>query len=506
MMSACNPAPKYAKPPVQTPAAFKEIPPEFKEGSGWKIAQPGDDKIRAKWWEIYNDPQLNTLEEQVQVSNQSIASAEAAFRASRALVISARAALAPILSASPAFTNSRTSANTRTNISTVQSSNSGRAVNNWFFPVDVSYTLDFWHRIRNTILVNTYQAQASAADVATALLTIQGELATDYFEIRELDAQRGLLEETVANYRQTLQLTETLFNAGIDSEEDVAQSQTQLDTALAQLTDVGVARATLEHAIATLIGKPASNFALPAMQFVATPPEVPVAVPSTLLERRPDIAANERLVAAANTEIGVVRAAYYPDVTLSGSGGFQAASFTKWFAWPSRFWSIGPQLSEEVFDAGIRRAQTDQARALYDQNVANYRQTVLTAFQAVEDQLSTLRILQNELAQQRTAIGSAQHSLDLSLTRYKTGVDSYLNIITAQNTVLTNRLTELQIRLRQMSASVSLVIALGGGWDNSQIPEPKQLIGKHPEPQQVQPPKDQQPAAAPNPSPLPKTS
>ncbi len=511
LLSACNPAPKYARPPAQTPTAFKEVPPEFKEGPGWKVAQPGDDKIRAKWWEIYNDPQLNALEEQVAISNQTIVAAEANFRAARSLVISVKSALMPTMTVSPSYTNARfssTAKGTRAVIqgggTTTTTSSGGTttttsgaspttavggtsntsAINTYSLPVDLSYTLDLWHKIRNAVAVNAFNAQASAADVATALLSTRAELATDYFEVRALDAQRQILEETVANYRQALDLTATLFKNGIDSEEEVAQAQTQLDTTVAQLTDLGVARAQYEHAIATLTGKPAANFSLPVAPFVPNPPSIPVGLPSQLLERRPDIAASERQVAAANSEIGVVKAAYYPDLTLSASGGFQTSQISQWFSWPSRFWSIGPTAAETIFDAGIRRAQNQQAQAQYEVTVANYRQSVLTAFQAVEDNLSSLRILSREIEQEQTAVNSSRHYLDLSLTRFKSGVDSYLNVITAQNAVLTSRETALQIQLRQMTSSVGLIMALGGGWDASELPKTADL-SKHPKIQQT---------------------
>ena len=502
LLSACNPAPKYAKPPAQTPAAFKEaVPQEYKEGTGWKVAQPGDDKIRGKWWEIYNDPQLNALEEQVQISNQTIAAAEANFRVARSLVLSGRAALFPLVSASAQYTNSRFSqtakganivgtggaANTGTAVGTTTGTGSTTSVggtsgtgviNNFSLPVDVSYTIDLWHKLRNTVAASAYQAQASAADVATALLSTQAELAQDYFQVCALDAERIILRDTVANYRRTLDLTLSRFRGGIDSDEDVSQAQTQLDTAIAQQTDLGVARAQYEHAVATLIGKPPAGFSLSVAPFTPTPPPVPVALPSELLERRPDIAAAERQVAAANAEIGVARAAYYPNLTLSASGGFETSTFTQWFDWPSRFWSLGPTLAETIFDAGLRRAANQQAQASYEGTVATYRQTVLTAFQAVEDNLSSLRILSEEIVQQHTAVNSANHFLNLSLTRYQGGVDSYLNVITAQNTLLSNRETELQIQLRQMTSSVSLIMALGGGWNASQLPNMKQLTAK----------------------------
>lgn len=523
LLSACNPGPQYAKPPAQTPSAFKEAPPQdYKEGEGWKIAQPGDDKLRAKWWEVYNDKQLNVLEEQVQVSNQSIAAAEANFRSARALVVSARSALFPTVTAGPSYTNSRFSSTARTTVvsgattttststtgtsttgtgttgtsttgtsstgtSSGTSTSSGTAasgiagvVNNFAVPIDVSYTVDLWHKVRNTIAANTYSAQASAADVATALLSTQAELAEDYFEVRALDAERKVLDQTLDNYRSSLQLTQILYKTGIDSDQDVSQAQTQLDTATAQLTDLGVSRAQYEHAIAMLIGKPPAGFALEVAPFIPKPPDVPLALPSELLERRPDIAGAERLVASANAQIGVAKAAYYPQLTLSASGGVESASILNWFTWPSRFWSLGPQLAQTLYEGGARRAATEQAQASYDAAVANYRQTVLTVFQAVEDNLAALRILSTEVGQQHTAVVSSAHYLDLAQTRYKTGVDSYLNVITAQSSVLTNRETEVTIQLRQMTASVQLIMALGGGWDTSQLPKPSDMLVKPP--------------------------
>lgn len=517
---ACNPAPKYAKPPAQTPTTFKEgIPAEYKEGAGWKIAQPGDDKLRGNWWEIYNDPVLNGLEERVAISNQTIIQSEGNFRTARAAVVAARSALFPMLTANPSYVNSSLSATSKsaivvggststsggsTTTTSGQAGSSGSTVvNNFSIPFDLSYTVDLWHRIRNTVAANVFTAQATQADVGTALLSTQAEVAQDYFEVRALDAQRRLLTDTLENYQQSLHLVLSLFNAGIDSDEDVAQAQTQVDTATAQLTDLGVSRANYEHAIAVLTGQPPSSFALAVAPFVPKPPDVPVALPSELLERRPDIAAAERRVAAANAEIGVARTAYYPDLTLNASGGFQTASFLEWFDWPSRFWSVGPTLATTLLDVGARRAANEQAQANYDATVASYRGAVLSAFQAVEDNLSTLRILSQEIGQQATAVGSAQRYLDLSMTRYKAGVDSYLNVITAQNTVLANRETQLQIELRQMTASVGLVMALGGGW-NSQLPTPEELIAKPPK-NQTSPGAPASPVsapAAPNPPPL----
>jgi len=471
LLCGCNPAPKYARPPAPTPTAYKEAPGD-KEGTGWKLAQPGDDKLRGKWWEIYNDPQLNALEAQVAISNQSIKVAEANFRAARALVVSARSALYPTIGATPAYTNSRGSGTT-SHIPGVTG-----VVNEYALPFDVSYTPDFWHRIRNTIDEEVFSAQASAADIATALLTTQADLATDYFELRATDMQRKILDDTMVNYRQNVDLTTTLYKTGIDSEQDLVQAQNQLDTATAQATDLGVARAQYEHAIATLIGKPPAELTIAVSTFNPTPPPVPVGLPSTLLERRPDVAALERTIAAANANIGIARAAYYPTLTLSASGGLESSSFTKWFTWPSRFWSVGPSLSQTLFDGGARRGQNEQAQAQYDAAVANYRQTVLTSFQAVEDQLAALRILSQEIVEQQTAINSSQRYLDLAMIRYKTGVDSYLNVITAQNSLLSNRESQVSSEVRLMSASVSLVMAVGGGWDPASLPQMKDLIAK----------------------------
>ena len=519
LLSACNPAPRYVKPPVAAPPAFKEaIPQQFKEGTGWKIAEPGDDKIRPSWWEMYNDPQLDALEEQVRVSNQSIIAAESNFRAARALVQSARSALFPTITTAPSYTNSRfSSTGGRTSAVVPGSATSaaagtsggvaagaaGNIINDFSLPVDVTYTVDLWHRVRNTIAANAASAQASAADIATALLSTQSELAQDYFEVRALDAEREVYRQTLENYRRSYDLTMTLLKAGLDSEEDVAQARTQLDTATAQATDLGVSRAQYEHAIATLIGKPAAEFSLPVAEFVPKPPPVPVALPSELLERRPDIAALERQVAAGNAQIGVARAAYYPNLTLSATGGFETSHFLEWLTWPSRFWSLGPTLAQTLFDAGARRAATEQAQAQYDAAVANYRQTVLSDFQAVEDNLSTLRILAQEVGEQEAAIRSSGQYLDLALTRFRTGIDSYLNVLTAQTALLTNRQTEVQIELRQMTASVSLIMALGGGWDASQLPKVEDLAKKS---QPVNRQIIAQPAnlAAPNPPPLPR--
>ncbi len=495
LVSCKNLAPTYATPPAPTPQAYKEAPAQFKEGSGWKIAEPGDDKIRPKWWEMYNDPVLSSLEEQVKISNQTIVAAEANYRASQATVLAARSALYPTISTGPSYSNGR-SLNTGT----------AKTLNEFQLPFSGTYTVDLWHRIRNQIAADAALAQASAADIQTALISVQTTLAQDYFELRATDAQRLILQDTLKNYQDALKLTGILYKTGIDSEQDVTQAQVQYDTANAQLTDLGVARAEYEHAIAVLIGKPASSFDIAYGVFAPTPPPVPVALPSTLLERRPDIAALERTVASDNALLGVARAAYYPDLTLTASVGLESLSFTKWFTWPSRFWSLGPGVSQTLWDAGARRAGVVQAEANYDAAVANYRETVLTSFQAVEDQLASARVLANEVVQQQTAVNSSQHYLDLANIRYKTGVDSYLNVITAQNTLLTNRETEVQVQLRQMTTSVQLILALGGGWDKSQLPQ--QVLPIVPRPNSTLPGGNQPSPASPNynPAPVPKSA
>lgn len=500
-ISSCNVGPKYAKPTAPTPQAYKEaVPKEFKEGTGWRLADPKDDQIRGNWWELYGDPQLNSLEVQVRVSNQTIAQAEASFRQARAIVHEARSQLYPTLTASPSFTNSRVSSQTRnlsTSGSTVPVSTTGGVINTYSLPFDLSYEVDLWHKVRNQIAENAFQAQASAGDLATAVLTTQTEVAQDYFEIRSLDAQKKVLDETATAYRETLRLTTARYNGGIASDEDVSQAKTQLDTAIAQATDLGVARAQFEHAIAMLIGKAPFDFSLPVADFKPNPPPIPVGIPSELLERRPDIAAAERRVAAANAQIGIDQAAYYPNLTLSASAGFQAISLANWFTWPARFWSVGPGLGQTLFDGGLRRATTEADRAAYDGTVANYRQTVLTSFQGVEDNLAALRILAQEVVEQQTAVNDAQHTLQLATVRYTGGVDSYLNVITAQTSVLNNQLSEINIQLRQMTSSVQLVKQLGGGWSTSQLPSMQDLTAKQPK-TPMNPPGGSPPSPSPN--------
>jgi NodT family efflux transporter outer membrane factor (OMF) lipoprotein len=477
LSGGCNVGPKYQRASVDTPPAYKEV-------NGWKTAQPQDDTLRGKWWEVFNDPELTSLEEQVNVSNQNIKSAEASFLEARAIVKQARSQLFPTVTTSPSITAERQPANGNVATSTTGSGSgsSGGGSSSTFvdysLPFDASYQVDLWGRIRNQVKEDIYTAQSSAADLQNVRLTAQAEVAVDYFEIRAQDAQKQLLDATVKAYQDSVDLTKVLYETGIDSDEDVAEAETQLDTTQAQDTDLGILRAQYEHAIALLVGKPAGSFSVAVEPLKATPPGIPVGVPSQLLERRPDVAAAERSMAAANAQIGVARAAYFPTLTLSAAAGLESDAIATWFTWPSRFFSVGPQLAETLFDAGLRRATLEQYRAAYDQVTASYRQTVLTAFQQVEDNIAELRILAQEIQQQDTAVNAAQRTLGLAADRYRLGIDSYLNVITAQTTLLTNQRTALTLRMEQMTSSVQLIEALGGGWDASQLPSSASMIAK----------------------------
>jgi NodT family efflux transporter outer membrane factor (OMF) lipoprotein len=447
---------------------FKEQPPEsFKESDGWKTAQPSDQALRGNWWEIFGDPQLNALEEEVTVSNQNLKVAEARFRQARAMIRFNRSAEFPTITTSPSIANERLSANQPYFPQALANNGTG----SFTLPLDLSYEVDLWGRIRRTVSASKEEAQASAADLQTANLSLHAELAVDYFELRSADVQEQLLDNTVKAYTDAVQLTQSRFDGGAAPKSDVAQAQTQLDGARVQDTDITVMRAQFEHAIATLIGKPPAEFKItPAPKTELQLPVIPVGVPASLLERRPDIAAGERRVAEANDQIGIARAAFFPSLVLGASGGFTGTTIANWFNWPSRMWAVGGQASQTIFDAGRRRAVSEGSVANYDGTVASYRQTTLTAFQEVEDNLAALRILEKEAQQQREATTSAQESLQLFTNRYEGGVDNYLQVITAQTVLLTNQRNDIDIERRRMDASVLLVKAVGGGWDASQLP------------------------------------
>jgi NodT family efflux transporter outer membrane factor (OMF) lipoprotein len=444
------------------------------------VAQPKDDALRGKWWEIFNDPQLNALEEKVNVSNQTIAAAAASFLAARALVMEARSQFFPTVTTNPAVTRQRTPS---TLSSALAGGSSSPAVtfNTYTLPFAATWQPDLFGRVRNTVRSAAYGAQASAADLENTRLTLQGDVAADYFQLRGQDALKQLLDSTVVALQQSLDLTKALYETGIDSAEDVALAETQLETTQAQDAALGVQRAQFEHAIAMLTGQPASTFSIPVEPLKSSPPAIPFGVPSQLLERRPDIAAAERLVAQANAQIGIAKAAYFPTITLSAAAGFESTSASTWLTWPARFFTIGPAAAETIFDAGLRRATVEQFRAQYDQTVANYRQAVLTAFQQVEDNLASLRILSAEIRYQDTAVESAKKTLAIATERYRAGIDPYLNVIIAETSLLSNQQTAVNLRIQQMTASVGLIEALGGGWDASQLPSPGQtMIGKMP--------------------------
>ena len=497
LFKGCDKAPKYANPTAPTPPSYKEITPEnFKETDNWKFARPKDDVIRGKWWEIFNDSQLNALEEKVNISNQNIALADANFRMARAVVKESRSQYFPTVTTNPSIIASRQSSR-----ATQSSVSGGHVITDYTLPFDVSWEPDLWGRIRNTVSASASEAQATAADLENVRLSVEAELAFDYYEVRSLDAQKQLLDSTVAAYQQELDLTRVRFQTGIASDEDVAQAETQLETTQAQATDLGIQHAQLEHAIALLTGQPASTFSLSSAPLKAEPPPIPIGLPSQLLERRPDIAASERRVAEANAQIGVTKAAFSPALTLSAAAGVVSTSIASWFTWPARFFSLGPTLAQTLFDKGKRAAATEQARAQYDGTVANYRQTVLTAFQEVEDNLAALRILSRELEQQEAAVKSSERTLSLANDRYKSGIDSYLNVITAQTTLLANQRTAVNLRMQQMTASVELIKALGGGWNASQLPTPKELTIKTPLPAPKGPIAKPTPTPEPTPSP-----
>jgi len=461
LLGGCSFAPKYVRPTVETPAVFKE-----NSGTNiWKVAQPNDATNRGRWWEAFNDSQLDALEDQVTVSNQNVAAAFANFLAARAIVKEAQAQLFPTLVANPSVTRSRMPSGSQ-----IGSLSHNPNTTDYSLPLDASWQLDLWGQIRNTVKASAAEAQATAADLENTRLTAQAELASDYFQLRGQDALEQLYDDTVTAYRQSFELTKVLFKTGIDSDQDVAQAETQLETTEAQDTNLRILRAQLEHAIAMLTGKSASAISIPREPLNANPPAIPSGVPSELLERRPDIAAAERLVAAANAQIGVAKAAYFPTITLSASGGFESVGTENLLDWPSRVWSIGAGMSETILDFGARAATVAQYRAARDSAVAQYRQTVLSAFQQVEDNLATLRILDQEIQQQDVAVKSSARYLTLALHRYKLGIDSYLNVITAQTTLLANRQTLVNLRTQQMTAAVQLIEALGGGWNASQLP------------------------------------
>ena len=463
LLSACAVGPDYVRPATVAPAAFKET-------KDWKTATPQDQELHGKWWEIYQDQQLNALVEQVDISNQNLAQAEAQYRQAKALVESARSSYFPTVSANVSSTRSG-GRNSGSSLSSGSSAGSGSVTTSDSLGLSASWEPDLWGRISRTVESNQASAQASAADLQVARLSAQSTLAQNYLQLRVLDQQQNLLNDTVAAYQKSLQLTQNQYAVGVVARSDVIQAQTQLRSAQAQALDNGVLRAQLEHAIALLTGQAASTFSITPAPLVAVLPDIPIGVPSSLLERRPDVSSAERLAAAANAKIGVAKAAYFPNLTLSASGGFQSNSFANWLTVPNRIWSLGPALAATLFDGGARRAQSDQAIAAYDASVAVYKQAVLTSFQEVEDNLAALRILEQEAVVQGETVQFAHHALELILNQYKAGTVNYTSVVTAQATAFSADLSALNIQNRRYAASVQLIKALGGGWNQAELPD-----------------------------------
>jgi NodT family efflux transporter outer membrane factor (OMF) lipoprotein len=469
LLAGCMVGPQYKRPAAAIAPAFKEVPQQA-ASDGWKPGQPSDQKLKGNWWGLYQDPQLDALEVQVDTANQTLKAAEANFRAARAAIGYARSNEAPSIGVSPSVASVRESANEPYFLTNLANNGGG----DFTLPFDLNYEIDLWGRIRRGVNAAREQAQASAADMESVRLSLHAELAIDYFGLRSTDAQAKLLDDTIQAYQSALELTQQSVTGGLALQSDVTQAEAQLEQTRVQRTDVDVQRTQFEHAIAVLIGKPPALLTIPPRPINLQPPQmpaIPLVLPSALLERRPDIAADERRMAAANEQIGIAKAAYYPSLSLNGIVGMEGTSALNWFTWPSRFWAVGPSLSETLFDGGRRRATTQRTRANYDATVANYRQTTLSAFQQVEDNLAALRILQTESGQQHHATTAALQSLQIFEQRYTGGLDLYLQVITSQTTALADQRNEIDITRRQLDASVLLIKALGGDWDAQELPK-----------------------------------
>jgi NodT family efflux transporter outer membrane factor (OMF) lipoprotein len=491
-LAGCNVGPKYIPPAATAPAAFKESPAQFKETDGWTIAQPQDATLHGKWWEIYNEPELNALEEELNIDNQNVRQYFENFMEARALVREARSQYFPTVSLGPSYTRSQSSSNigsagngsagasggTTTTTTTTTTSTGGKQSQVFVLPLEASWEPDLWDKVRNTVRSSQYNAQLSAADLENERLTEQASLAEYYFEIRGQDALQQLLNDTVEADKKAEESEKARYDNGVDDQISLVEAQTTLETAQSAAINAGVARAQYEHAIAMLVGKQASGFSIPVRALTTAPPPIPIGLPSQLLERRPDVAAAERNMASANAQIGVAYAAFYPALTLSGTVGVESSSIGKLLEWPSRFWSVGPAVSQSIYDGGLRRATVNQYVATYNANLAAYRQSVLNAFQQVEDYLAAVRILSQQILRQQQAVNSSQTFLTLETKRYDNGIDPYIDVMTAETTLLSNQETLSNLHVQEMTASVQLIEALGGGWDRSQLPTPAQVTQK----------------------------
>ncbi len=477
-IAGCRVGPRYhaPAPPAVTAPNYKESPIHFQDAEGWKVASPQDAMIRGNWWEIFNEPELNQLETQLNVNNQNIKISFENFMAARAVVAEARAQFWPTITAGASWNRSRSSGNLRNS----SQANTGQTSTLWSAPLQASWTPDFWGKIRNEVRETEYAAQASAADLELEKLTEQASLAQYYFEIRGQDMLQTILNQTVAADQKALDSAQGAFDAGTGTYISVVEARATLKSAQSSATNVGLSRAQYEHAIAMLLGRIASDFSIPIKPMLYVPPQIPTGVPSQLAERRPDVAAAERTMAAANATIGIGYGAFFPQVTIGASAGFDSSTLKHLFDWPSRFWSIGPSVAETVFDGHLYRAQLHQYEAIYNGDLATYRQTVLTAFQQVEDSMAATRIYSQQILRQQEAVKSSQEFLDLEMERYNAGVDPYVDVVTAQTTLLNNQVTLNSLQVEQMLAAVQLVQALGGGWDRTQLPTPSQVGAKVP--------------------------
>ncbi len=477
-IQGCQVGPRYVAPSMPAPPAFKETQPQQSaDGTVWTPATPQDAVLRGKWWELYQEPELNALEEKLNVANQNIAQSFQNFMAARAQVKQARAAYYPTVTVEPSYTRARTSGNA-SGQSSVSSGTVNQNSNSFSLPFDVSWEPDVWGKIRNSVREYANAAQASAADLANERLSEQANLAQYYFELRGQDALINLYQQSVVAYQKNLDLTKIRSSTGVDDEQSVAQAKLNLTNAIAATTNLRIARAQYEHAIALLIGEPASSFSMPKRALDTKVPAIPIGVPSQILQRRPDIASAERKMAEANALIGVETAAYYPSFNIGGDLGLQSNKIGSLFTWPSRFFSLGPSASETLFDGGLRRGTLNQYKAQYKADEASYRQTVLTAFQQVEDYLASDRWMEQQRGEQQESVAAARRYYDLASIRYKTGVDTYLNVFVAEASLLSDQQTAVSLHVQQMTSSVQLIEALGGGWDTTQLPTEKAVAAK----------------------------
>ena len=478
LLAGCTLGPKYhaPAPPAVTAPNYKESPVNFQNEPGWKVASPQAAMIRGNWWEIYNEPELNTLEDQLNINNQNIKTNFENYMAARSLIAQARSQYWPQITASPSWNRSKSSGN----LVHSSTANTGATSTLWSLPLSMTWTLDFFGKIRNEVRTEQYAAQMSAADLEVEKLTEQASLAQYFFEIRGQDMLQEIVNKTVAADQKSLDAAQGAYDAGVGDYIAVIQAKTTVQSAQSLAINVGLLRAQYEHAIATLLGKVATDFSIPVKAALYLSPSIPTGVPSELAERRPDVAAAERRLAEDNATIGIGYGAFFPSVSLSARGGYQSSTLSRLVDWPSRFWSVGPTVTQTIFDAGLYRAQLHQYEAIYNADLSTYRQTVLLAFQQVEDALSSTRIYSEQVLKEQEAVASAQQYLDLETTRYQIGVDPFVDVMIAETTLLSDQTTLNTLQVNEMLASVQLVDALGGGWDRTQLPTPDQVSAKAP--------------------------